>query len=459
MKDKLSKNKKLYSRKTIKSNLLYKTEGLQLFNNSHDTKLLLMPYRNETQTASIFFYFKVGSKNETLELNGISHFIEHMIFKGSPKFKSYLDISKTFDANGISFNAFTSKDITAYHYKFLSTPENLDIICRITSDMILNPLMREKDITTERNVIIQELKDDSDDIDEFINDTLECILFKGHQLGNPIIGTLATLNNIGRKELLEYHSKYYSRNNLLIAFSGNMKSTYSRIINKYFSIDTKPFKPISISTQGISHIIPYEEKYLKTSINCFPKNLKQDYVHIIFKTKGVFDPLYIHYKILANILGGNMSSRLFVEIREKLGLVYSIKCSITNYEEIGYFDINTQNETQDTIKCIKNILIQLKKIKKHLITEQELQENKKNYCSIFSSNFDDIEYENEYYSKQILFNKPLEPISARIDKINTLTTKNILETANILFDFNKMHIITFGNITEKKIRKVINDFI
>ena len=203
-----------------------KHNNIKLLKNTDGIKMLIMPYRNETQTASIFFYFKVGSKNETPEINGISHFIEHMIFKGSPKFKSYLDISKTFDANGISFNAFTSKDMTAYHYKFLSTPENLDIICKITSDMILNPLMREKDIDTERNVIIQEMNDDADDIDEFISDTIECRIFNGHPLGNTIIGTLKTLNDIKQKELLEYHKKYYRTDNLLIAFSGNMKHQY-----------------------------------------------------------------------------------------------------------------------------------------------------------------------------------------------------------------------------------------
>ena len=181
-------------------------------------------------------------------------------------------------------------------------------------------------------------------------------------------------------------------------------------------------------------------------------------MHIVFKTRGVFDPLYLHYKLLANILGGNMSSRLFVEIREKLGLVYSIKCSITNYEEVGYFDIHTQNETQDTAKCIENILHQLTKIKNHGILERELVENKKNYSDIFASYFDDIEYENEYYSKQILYNKPLEPASARIEKINALTVRDILDSANTLFDFNRMHIITFGKITEQKIRNIVNKF-
>lgn len=430
--------------------------NIKLLKNSNDTRMLIMPYRNETQTASIFFYFKIGSKNEPPEINGISHFIEHMIFKGSPKFKSYLDISKTFDANGISFNAFTSKDMTAYHYKFLSTPENLDIICKITSDMILHPLMRETDIVNERNVIVQEMKDDADDIDEFINDTIECRIFDGHPLGNTIIGTLKTLKNTKQKDLLEYHKKYYREDNLLIAFSGNMKGQYTDIINKYFSKKDGHFVPISIKTQDVIQIIPYQEKHLNTTIECFPKNLKQDYVHIIFKTKGVFDPLYHNYKLLANILGGNMSSRLFVEIREKLGLVYSIKCSMTNYEEVGYFDIETQNEHKDTLKCIKNILLQLEKIKKEKISKSELEGNIKNYCDIFASNFDDIEYENEFYSKQILYNKSLETAAERIAKIKSITADDILDAANNLFDFHKIHIITFGKATENNIKKIVN---
>ena len=102
-------------------------------------------------------------------------------------------------------------------------------------------------------------------------------------------------------------------------------------------------------------IIPYINKTPRVTINAFKKDLKQDYIHIVFKTRGYFDANKLHYKLIGNILGGNMSSRLFVEIREKLGLVYSIKCNINNYEEVGYFDITTQNENKDTLKCIRNI--------------------------------------------------------------------------------------------------------
>jgi predicted Zn-dependent peptidase len=156
-----------------------------------------------------------------------------------------------------------------------------------------------------------------------------------------------------------------------------------------------------------------------------------------------------------NILAGNMSSRLFVEIREKLGLVYSIKCDITNYEELGYFDIYAQTETKDSLKCIDAIFKELVKIKEHLVSNIELKENKKNYCDIYKTNFDDIEYENEHYYRQLIINKPFETLEMRIDSIQKITSLDIQNIAKELFDFNKVHIITFGKCKKNKILQIL----
>ena len=468
------KNNKKHIKKTTKKHShkhtiskhkhILSTNGLKLYKNGSGTRLVVTPTRHETKTASLYFYFKVGSKNETPEVNGISHFIEHMLFKGSPKYPNYLDISKTFDANGISFNAYTSKDITAYHYTFLSTKENLDLICDITHEMIFNSLIRDKDIKPERNVIIQEYNDGIDDIDDFINCKLEQCLFEGHPLGSTIIGTLDTLNKISREQIFNYYKKYYTPDNLVIGISGYINNDYMNILQKYFK-DSKnsndnQFKPIDIKNykQGSSAIIPFVDKHPSYRINCFPKSLSQDYINIIFKTKGYFDPNIYYYKLLVNILGGNMSSRLFIEIREKLGLAYSIKCEMTNYEEIGYFNIYSQNEIKDTIKCIENIFKELVKLNKYGVDATELKNNKKNYCDIYKTNFDDIEYENEFYSNQLLLNKPLETIQGRIDKIEAITSDQIKDAANELFNFHKVHIITFGKIKKDKIENFMKKF-
>jgi predicted Zn-dependent peptidase len=413
-----------------------------------------MPNRNETSTAAIYFYFKVGSKNETLDTNGISHFVEHMIYKGSPKFPEYINISKNLDANGIYFNAYTSKDITAYHFKFLSSPDNLNLVCNIASDMIMKPLMREKDIETERNVIIQEYNDDLDDIDEYIDDKIEENLLKGHPLSYPVIGTLKNLRKITQQQIVDYHKKYYSPDNLLIGYSGSMPANSISIINKYFG-GANAFSNIRLDSQGISQIIPFVDKHDSPRIDCYDKDLNQDYIHIIFKTNGYFDPMKKYYMMLSNILGSNMSSRLFVEIREKLGLVYSVKTSLTNYEEVGYFDIYSQNESKDTVECMKAIFKELKKIKSSGVSNKELEENKKNYSDLFKGKFDDIEFENEYFAKQILFNRPIESVTEKIESINEIKTSDIKTAACELFDFNKIHIITFGKVNKKKLENVL----
>ena len=485
-KDKIQ-NKKIKHTKKIKKNKNYslhnyKINHMKLYKNNSGTRLLVLPNRKDTESASLYFYFKVGSKNETPAIYGISHFIEHMLFKGSPKFPNYLDISKTFDSNGISFNAYTSKDITAYHYKFLSNKANVDLICNITSDMLFNSLMREKDITPERNVIIQEYNDGLDDIDTVVNDKLEECIFEGHPLAHTIIGSLDTLKKINKKELITYYKKYYIPSNLLITFSGKFENIYVSIINKFFKkfkekcntkllnnnskynitkkITHNNFIPISINLNKfkISHIVPFVDKNTYHSIKSFSKSLSQDYVNIIFKTKGYFDPNKYYYKLIHNILGGNMSSRLFVEIREKLGLAYTIKCDITNYEEVGYFNIYTQNEPDDTLKCLEHIFKELVKFKKYGTNKTELENNKKNYCDIYKTSFDDIEDENEYYSSQILFNKPIETIDMRVKKIQSITEEQIKLCANELFEFNKVQIITFGKVKKDKIEKVVKKF-
>ena len=456
--NRLNKKYKSHKTKSHKTKSHNHISPIKLYKNELDTRLLIMPNRNETATASIYFYFKVGSKNETPEISGISHFIEHLIFKGSPKYPNYLDISKTFDANGISFNAYTSKDTTAYHYKFLSNKENLDLICKITSDMIFNPLMRDKDIKTERNVIVQEYNDDIDDIDEFIDGKIEECLLDGHPLGRPIIGTLKTIDSINREDLIKYHKKYYRHDNLVIGFSGNMNDDYTNIINQHFSGKSSKFLPISLQSQGVSQIIPFIDKHTECAIDCFSKDLKQDYIHIIFKTKGDLDPMKQQYRLIKNILGANMSSRLFVEIREKLGLVYSIKCDLTNYEEIGYFDIYTQNQAKDTVKCIQQIFKELVKFKKYGVGEKELNENKKNYCDLFKTEFDDIEYENEHFASQLLLNTPIETVEKRIENINSITADELKTVANELFKFNKVHIITFGKVKKNTIKKILHKF-
>ncbi len=444
--------------KKIKYNIkLLKHNNFDFYQNKDSVKLVIMPNKSVSSTSSIYFYFKVGSKNEEEEFSGISHIVEHMVFKGSNNYKTYIDISRPLDALGIEFNAFTNKEITGYNFKFLSTDENIDLILKIAKDMCLNPLMRLKDFELEKKVVIQELKDDVDDIDEFIEDETEKILFNNHPLSRPIIGTLKTINNIKIQDLIQYYQKYYRLDNLLIGISGNIHNKLHKILNKYF----KPFNKYDVQTSLSKQVslYPFIDTQNNTIIKCIPKSLEQDYIQIIFKTKGIFDNVNNNiHNLICNILGGNMSSRLFVELREKLGLIYSVKCNLINYEEVGYFLIYLQCEHKNTLKCLDKLFYELNKFVKNSVSLKELNSFKNNYINQFISNFDNIETENEYYSQQILFNKKIETINEKIKCIQNISILDINNASRSLFDLNKATIIIFGKSDKNNVDKIVNKY-
>lgn len=434
---------------------LYKTrDTIKLYQNTDGTRLAIMPNKSDSSSIGIYFYLKIGSKFEPININGISHFIEHMVYKGSKKLKTYIDITKTLDAAGISYNAFTAKDMTAYFYKFLVNSDNINLICRITYEMLFHSLFREKDIKLEREVVIEEYNDGIDDIDEIIDDKIDEELFKGHPLSMTIIGDRKSLHNINRTELLKFYKTHYRLDNLVIGVCGNIPSNVISIIERYF----KKFKLIDIKIPHPTTFIPFIDTQSKYSLKFFPKSLKQDYINIIFKTGGYFDNNNVKYWLIKYILGANMSSRLFVEIREKLGLVYSISCKLNNYEEIGLFEINMQSEAKDTVLCIDKVLKELVKISKLGISNKELIENKKNLCDSIISSFDDIQVENEYYCKQILLNKPVITIKEKIAAIQNITALDIQQCCEQLFNINKMSIIWYGKTELKHVETSVKKY-
>lgn len=456
--------KKYNNNKTKKNNdniKLLSRDNIQYYQNKDGVKLLIMPNKSDSSTSSIYFYFKVGSKNEDEHLSGISHLVEHMVFKGSKKYKNYFDISRTLDSKGIEFNAFTTKEITGYNFKFLSTFDNINLILNIGLDMCLNPIMRLKDFKLEKDVVIQEYKDDIDDIDEFIEDETDKILLPNHSLSRPISGSLKSLQNITLTDIKNYYKKYYTLNNLLIGISGNINYKLFKLLNHHFSIFTKyDYKKLHCNPIPL---YPFIDTQKNTIIKCIPKSLEQDYIHIIFKTKG-FTDVYNNniYKLICNILGGNMSSRFFVELREKLGLVYTVKCNLVNYEEVGYVLIYLQCEHNKTLKCLDTILFELYKFINEGLIKTELESFKTNYINKFLSSFDDIENENEYYCEQILFNKKIETIKDKVNFIKSINENDIKNISRHLFDLNLATFIIFGKCSfgnyNNHIKKIIDKY-
>ena len=202
---------------------------------SFDNGMQILSLQDDnSHSISIYFYIKVGSKDEPPHLNGISHFIEHMVWKGTPNFKNPLAITRYLDSLGASYNAFVNKYLTAYHYKFPSNLQSLDKICKINNEMLFKAIMREKDIQVERNVILEELKSDLNDPDKYFDDQLEKKIFKDHPLGLVVGGEIDTVKKMKRNELIKYYKEKYTKDNIFIAIVGKLPSGYLKTIKKYF---------------------------------------------------------------------------------------------------------------------------------------------------------------------------------------------------------------------------------
>ena len=412
-----------------------------------------MTLQNKTfQSMILYFYVKVGSKDETPEINGISHFLEHMLFKGTSKYPSHRKINGILDSKGIDFNAFTYKNMTAYYFKFIPEEDNLKLVCNMIYEMLFKSLNRKKDLDVERNVVVQEFNEMMDTPDDYVEEIIEDFVFKGHKLGMSIIGTKKSIHNISRQDIVDFYNKYYVPKNMLVSMTGNFPLKYRELVEKYF-IKSKNIPNTYNPCSNIRTItLPIKEHKLRYE----PRKLQQTFLSIVFPTQGLFDKNNNSYRIIANILGGNMSSRLFVKVREEMGLTYSISASISNYEEAGYFIIDTKTEPEKTTQAFKAIINELKLLKRKGLTKKELDSNKKNYIDIFKTSFDDLEKLAEYYTEQYLFQSKIESVDSRIKNMEQISVKDIQQVVNDLFNFKKMMVICYGKCEEKKINSIIS---
>jgi predicted Zn-dependent peptidase len=415
---------------------------------------------------SIYFiiYVRVGSKYEPLNLVGISHYLEHMLFKGTQKYKTHYDINSLLDKNGVDFNAFTDKNMTGYHYKFLSDENIMELVFTIAYQMLFKSLIRKSDSDSEKNVVIQEYKEMINNPSSYMDELIDTFAFKGHELGKSVIGDKSTISNITYKDMIEFYKKYYIPENMTISIGGNLPNNYLKILNKCFiksKIKNKSNKMKDIfSDKNRIKLLPYIEikDDIKNRILIKSKILEQCQLSIIFKTEGVYDINNDIYRLIANILGGNMSSRLFVKLRENLGLVYDVSCSLTNYEESGYFSIDTQLNCKDVHKCLENMLCEITKFIKN-VSQKEVDENKKNYNDILISNLETLIKICNHYNNDFVFQKEIRSPYQKFVNINSVTLQNIKNISKQLFKKDKIKVICYGSGDVNKISNLINKYL
>lgn len=308
-----------------------------------------------------------GSRREEKNVNGISHFIEHMVFKGT-KSRSALEIAKTMDRVGGRLNAFTSKELTCFHVTVLK--DHLELGLDLLSDLVFNALFGEDAIEKEKGVVIEEINFYEDTPSEHIGDLFVQTIFPDSPLGQPISGIRDVIHNLTRAGIVDYFNSCYYPANFIVSIAGNIDSAAAK--EKVISFLEK--NSTSAKNNAKPNILPK----FTPNVKMFEKELNQ--VHLCLGTPGIRHDSAERYafSILNLIFGGSMSSRLFQKVREEHGLVYAVGSYSASYKDTGYECVYAGTDTSNFLKVVELTLEEIKKLREDGITEDELKMAKEN---------------------------------------------------------------------------------
>lgn len=395
---------------------------------------------HDTQAVTVFVFAKVGSRYETRSINGVSHFIEHLMFKGTKQRPSTLDISKLLDGVGASYNAFTSKDWTGYYVKM--NHEHTELALDVVSDMLQHSKFDPKEIERERGVIVEEIKMYDENPVMAIEDLFETAVFGDHhQLGWNIAGPASVIRRVSRQAMLQYRDRYYHAGNMWVVVAGRLTPSIDRMISRYFrSVRRRPSTP---------KFKPYHRRAISTVRFKF-KEVEQVQIGLGTPAFGYTDKRLPALQVLSTILGGNMSSRLFIQVRERRGLAYSVSSSPNPYEDTGCFMIHAGLEKSRLNEALTVMMSELKKLKTTKVSATELRRAKEHLRGKTILGLEDSDALASWYGRQALFHKrPLSPEEA-LAKIAAVTAQDVQTVAKTLFRPANMRLAIVGPFRDTK---------
>ena len=395
------------------------------------------------ESVTVTVWVKAGSRLEDRRVNGISHFLEHMVFKGSKKRPSYKEIFGAVDSFGGEMNAGTSKEWTNFYIR--CSKKHLEESFDILSDMVLNPLLKEQEIEREKGVIIEEINMYEDTPIMKIADVFEALVYNGNALGWDTSGIPKTVKAIKRSDFLRYREKHYYAENMLLTVAGGIKSReISKLAGKYFGQLRGRRK-----SQNYSEFV---SRQTKPQVSL--KSKKNEQAHIILGFLGDRRDHKDRFveAVLASILGGPASSRLFIEIREKRGLAYSVKTSSDHYVDTGTFATYSGIDTNKIDEAIKVMLEQHYGLAngKLPVSAKELKKAKEFLKGNITLALEDTRAVNNLFGESELFLNKVETPEEIFAKVDKVTVGDIVRVAKKLFRPNKLNLAIIGPYNDSR---------
>ncbi len=389
----------------------------------------------EAQSFTILVMFKTGSRNETEDIWGISHFLEHMVFKGTRTFPAPDVLAKELDSLGAMYNAFTSKEHTGYYIK--GSKRIFDRALSLISEMTTSPIISEEEVNKERGTIIEELNMYEDDPRRKIYDYFEESLYQDKYVSQVIVGSKESLAGINAEAIKLYRDKYYRSGNMVIAISGFVPENFRDLALKYFGVPDGETSYMPPKLEG------------RSRINLCYKDTQQTHLAIGFPGLDYSHQDRSIAKVLSVILGGNMSSRMFSEVREKRGLAYYVKTYSDNMDDNGCL-VTFSGVNNDKVYEAVEVILGVYESVVDQITSEELKRAQDYIVGMLTLQYEDSEYRSETNAAFLLYGIKPQTLEERIAEVESITIDDIKRVAKNLICKDRLTLALIGPFKETK---------
>jgi predicted Zn-dependent peptidase len=393
------------------------------------------------RSVSLGIWIGTGSRVERGPENGISHFIEHMVFKGTEN-RSAEDIARSVDSIGGGLDAFTSKELVSFNTKVLD--EHLPIALDVLADMVLNPLFREEDIEKEKGVILEEIKSELDQPEFVLHEMFIGNYWKGFGLGKPILGTRETVKKFNRDILFDFYHRVYAPKNILITAAGSLRHDHIvRLIRERFEdLEQRAPLPVDPTPTASAPII------LKNK-----ESLEQVHITVGVPAYPLAHDMRFALYVLNTVLGGGMSSRLFQNIREKQGLVYSVYSELNLFSDTGCTTIYAGTGVETARQVVSSVIQEIVNIKQDLIGEDELRRAKDHLKGSLMLSLESTSSRMSNLARQELYFPRFSSFDEMLASIESVTREEVQRVAQEFFQTDNVALAMLGRVKSMEITR------
>ena len=402
-------------------------------------------------SASFGIWINTGSRNESVANNGVSHYLEHLLFKGSKNYSND-EIKENIEGLGGILNAFTSEENTCYYAKFLG--KHLKKVATVLSDMVLRPLLKSEDIEKERTVIIEEIKMYRDMPQFQVQEIFDELLWPGHPLGRNIAGTLETVGRLSQADISGYHAEWYKPTSIVVSCAGDLDEAVLEdfVIKTFSKAPSKSIKDIQV----------YVDRKESPQIKIASKDIEQTHVSLGFPAFHRTHKDRFILSVIHIILGGNMSSRLFNEVREKKGLAYEIASHVKRLKDCGVFFVHAGIDRKNLVSAAEVIMRELNRMRSERVNPGELKRAKDYLMAQTEMGLDDTMEHMLWMGDSMMnagFLMTKEEIRRQIQKV---TAHDIERVSRFIVDWKKLHFAAVGpgiSAATDKIQRIASDYL